>query len=191
MFHLHVLLVAAAVLAVVSGYFCPGCPSPTYTEYGPNIERSGFCPNNPEVGICDHNLCTRDNHCEIENQKCCPGTCGGLMCFDPLPGDRRPGQCPDFWKIPVAQYPDTPVHDCDIDTDCVIPSQKCCDTVYDSIRKCSAPKAESTKSWKTKEDKSKIRSKICSHFSTLESPENRSKDLLNLGIMTSSITKFL
>jgi len=143
-------LLSLLSLSVGMPFWCPDCPDPVYPEYGPAVEREGFCPRNPGSGICDVNLCTQDNHCENLNQKCCPGTCGGLMCFDAVPGARRSGNCPNFWKVPVEQYPTRPINECDIDTDCANAAFKCCGTVYDVIRKCVAPRTPAMPTGQTK-----------------------------------------
>jgi len=111
----------------------------TFTEYGPNVERPGFCPRAPEESLCDTNFCEQDNHCEEAEKRCCPVSCGGMMCLAPVPGIKRPGYCPNFWEVPVEQYPVRPINECDIDGDCSHTAHKCCGTTYESTRKCVMP----------------------------------------------------
>jgi len=110
-----------------------------FPTYGPEVERDGFCPREPRQSLCDTNFCNQDNHCEESKQKCCPVDCGGLMCVDSVPGRRRAGHCPDFWKVPVEHYPEVPVNQCEIDDDCLTPIHKCCGTDTSGIRKCVNP----------------------------------------------------
>jgi len=111
-----------------------------YQTYGDDVLHDGFCPREPRESLCDANFCVQDNHCQKASEKCCPVVCGGLMCVAAVPGVRRSGECPDFWKVPVEQYPAEPVNQCDIDTDCTDPNHKCCGTEVSGIRKCVSPK---------------------------------------------------
>jgi len=105
--------------------------------YGPDVVRNGTCPSIPSVPCRGKRACKKDNHCEESTKKCCPVTCGSL-CLDAVPGERRPGECPEFWNIPVEKYPK---NDCDIDAGCPKNSHKCCPTEIPGIRKCVLPKA--------------------------------------------------
>jgi len=134
----HITLCLLSLLGLVAAQF--GSPQ-TFTEYGPNVERPGFCPRDPEESLCDTNFCTQDNHCQEAGKRCCPVSCGGLMCINPVPGIKREGYCPNFWEVPVEQYPVKPINDCDIDGDCSDTAHKCCDTEYGAIRKCVIPLA--------------------------------------------------
>ena len=40
----------------------PGLPERTYTEYGPNVEKEGFCPRTPRESLCDTNFCIQVRH---------------------------------------------------------------------------------------------------------------------------------
>ena len=45
-----------------------------------------------------------------------------------------------FGQVPVEKYPETPVNECEIDTNCTADVQhKCCPTDTMGIRKCVAP----------------------------------------------------
>jgi len=140
------LLIGCAVLIadwlMATGHPQYDFPDPVYQTYGPDLLHHGFCPREPKESLCDANFCTQDNHCEEASKKCCPAQCGGLMCLDAVPGQRRDGECPDFWKVPVENYPNVPINECDIDTDCTaVSNHKCCGTTYASTRKCVLPKA--------------------------------------------------
>jgi len=111
----------------------------SFPEYGPNVERDGFCPRTPRESLCDTNFCNQDNNCEEVTQRCCPVVCGGLMCVDPIPGVRRAGNCPDFWTVPVEKWPATPINECDTDENCPNSAHKCCGTDTSGIRKCVNP----------------------------------------------------
>ena len=56
----HIALCLLSLLGLAAAQF--GSLVQTFTEYGPNVERPGFCPRDPEESLCDTNFCTQVNN---------------------------------------------------------------------------------------------------------------------------------
>ena len=52
-------ILCVSTVVTAKPFWCPWCQQPTFTEYGPNIERDGFCPNEPRESLCDTNFCNQ------------------------------------------------------------------------------------------------------------------------------------
>ncbi|XP_057338227.1 waprin-Phi1-like [Microplitis mediator] len=112
-----------------------------YSQFNFYEDKPGSCPPPLPVQICSK-ACFVDAHCQGVG-KCCPTSCGGLICSRPVTmrskETEKPGLCP---ATPTGRWVCSPT--CTIDSDCQ-GTKKCCKNRCGALA-CQKPDIDVTES---------------------------------------------